>query len=127
MTMITPSYLGETIEYSSLNACRSTLEAPTRGHEVRGRTGVWYLSTRCCVRSNELADHFRYLIAVVCPEGRDDHIAALRDLMARDGLEADVSCFWYGSAGARSPQIPAFARDVFARLPATIETDFDTD
>ena len=33
MTMITPSYLGETIEYSSLHACRSTLEDPTR-HKV---------------------------------------------------------------------------------------------
>ena len=32
MTMITPSYLGETIEYSSLHACRSTLEDPTRIH-----------------------------------------------------------------------------------------------
>ena len=31
MTMITPSYLGETIEYSSLHACRSTLEDPTHG------------------------------------------------------------------------------------------------
>ena len=31
MTMITPSYLGETIEYSSLHACRSTLEDPTFG------------------------------------------------------------------------------------------------
>ena len=31
MTMITPSYLGETIEYSSLHACRSTLEDPTGG------------------------------------------------------------------------------------------------
>ena len=31
MTMITPSYLGETIEYSSLHACRSTLEDPTAG------------------------------------------------------------------------------------------------
>ena len=38
MTMITPSYLGETIEYSSLHACRSTLEDPTRtsvGHYRR--------------------------------------------------------------------------------------------
>ena len=40
MTMITPSYLGETIEYSSLHACRSTLEDPTKfvgvsGHVVR--------------------------------------------------------------------------------------------
>ena len=32
MTMITPSYLGETIEYSSLHACRSTLEDPTSTH-----------------------------------------------------------------------------------------------
>ena len=34
MTMITPSYLGETIEYSSLHACRSTLEDPTTAFEV---------------------------------------------------------------------------------------------
>ena len=35
MTMITPSYLGETIEYSSLHACRSTLEDPTPATRVR--------------------------------------------------------------------------------------------
>ena len=35
MTMITPSYLGETIEYSSLHACRSTLEDPTRNEIAR--------------------------------------------------------------------------------------------
>ena len=35
MTMITPSYLGETIEYSSLHACRSTLEDPTSGSQIR--------------------------------------------------------------------------------------------
>ena len=34
MTMITPSYLGETIEYSSLHACRSTLEDPTDGNKI---------------------------------------------------------------------------------------------
>ena len=34
MTMITPSYLGETIEYSSLHACRSTLEDPTKDYEA---------------------------------------------------------------------------------------------
>ena len=36
MTMITPSYLGETIEYSSLHACRSTLEDPTEEKDCRG-------------------------------------------------------------------------------------------
>ena len=35
MTMITPSYLGETIEYSSLHACRSTLEDPTQRRSPR--------------------------------------------------------------------------------------------
>ena len=35
MTMITPSYLGETIEYSSLHACRSTLEDPTNCSSAR--------------------------------------------------------------------------------------------
>ena len=35
MTMITPSYLGETIEYSSLHACRSTLEDPTLNPEEK--------------------------------------------------------------------------------------------
>ena len=36
MTMITPSYLGETIEYSSLHACRSTLEDPTHHADHSG-------------------------------------------------------------------------------------------
>ena len=40
MTMITPSYLGETIEYSSLHACRSTLEDPTIIIEALAEAGV---------------------------------------------------------------------------------------
>ena len=40
MTMITPSYLGETIEYSSLHACRSTLEDPTIYAERALRAGA---------------------------------------------------------------------------------------
>ena len=39
MTMITPSYLGETIEYSSLHACRSTLEDPTHDELIGGGGG----------------------------------------------------------------------------------------
>lgn len=41
MTMITPSYLGETIEYSSLHACRSTLEDPTIDDDVFSRNSVF--------------------------------------------------------------------------------------
>jgi hypothetical protein len=43
------------------------------------------------------------------------------------GLKAHVSCFWHGKAGAHAPKITAFAIDAFRRLPAEIETDFDTD
>ena len=44
MTMITPSYLGETIEYSSLHACRSTLEDPTlRGVILPDASADWQL------------------------------------------------------------------------------------
>ena len=41
MTMITPSYLGETIEYSSLHACRSTLEDPTAGIRTANIAALW--------------------------------------------------------------------------------------
>ena len=41
MTMITPSYLGETIEYSSLHACRSTLEDPTIKRQLAGQDLPW--------------------------------------------------------------------------------------
>ena len=40
MTMITPSYLGETIEYSSLHACRSTLEDPTGANAKGAKLGA---------------------------------------------------------------------------------------
>ena len=43
MTMITPSYLGESIEYSSLHACRSTLEDPTAALDLHGYTREEFL------------------------------------------------------------------------------------
>ena len=42
MTMITPSYLGETIEYSSLHACRSTLEDPTHSAALAAKFPLRY-------------------------------------------------------------------------------------
>ena len=49
MTMITPSYLGETIEYSSLHACRSTLEDPTGPGDRYGSHHHDYRKTLCCL------------------------------------------------------------------------------
>ena len=61
MTMITPSYLGETIEYSSLHACRSTLEDPTAQYEVWPYP-VWTRFTR--PRPRRLPDVIRRICAV---------------------------------------------------------------
>ena len=64
MTMITPSYLGETIEYSSLHACRSTLEDPTWADkeiaalfelkaDIRERA-LWRMLYETCARAEEI-------------------------------------------------------------------------
>ena len=59
MTMITPSYLGETIEYSSLHACRSTLEDPTLRDKVH-LLHVGSLPCLICGRQPCHAHHVRY-------------------------------------------------------------------
>jgi hypothetical protein len=99
----------------------------SRGHEVRGRTGLWLLSSNGAVDSADLNEHLTYLLAILFPANGEELVERLRTLMEDNGLEADVSCFWYGEHGARPPVVSEEVRAAFARLPATIETDFDTD
>ena len=57
MTMITPSYLGETIEYSSLHACRSTLEDPTQSLEyLRRAMEAGYKDLKNVYKDQEFAE-----------------------------------------------------------------------
>jgi hypothetical protein len=98
----------------------------SRGHELRGRTGLWLVSSDGRVASLDLDAHLRYLLALV-PESEDDRIGELRELMREEHLEADVGCFWYGTFGARPPAIAEDVRAALSGLPAKIETDFATD
>lgn len=98
-----------------------------REHEVRGRSGLWWVSSKGRVNSVDLRDHLDYLLVILSPPNGPDLIDALRGLMEEDGLKADVDCFWYGKHGAQAPEIPEATREVFARLPAPIELDFGTD
>lgn len=41
----------------------------SRGHEVRGRTNLWLLSSEGRVQSSELKDHLEYLLAILFPDG----------------------------------------------------------
>ena len=97
------------------------------GRVAHGRTGVWYLSTGAIVRGSDLAEHLRYLMNLIRPADDPGRKGRVERLMLQDGLEADVSCFWHGSAGAIYPTVPDFAVEFFAQLPARLETDFDTD
>jgi hypothetical protein len=95
----------------------------SRGHQVRGRTGLWLLSSKGHVQSPDLCDHLEYLLGVLFPEGSADREKRLHELLRDGHIEADVSCFWYGP-GASMPSIPPDFRKAFGRLPARIETDF---
>jgi uncharacterized protein DUF4279 len=99
----------------------------SRRQEIRGRTGLWLASSEGHVDSKDLNDHLHYLLAIVFPGGGEDKLSRLRALMNEWGVAADATCFWYGERGARQPVIRADIRERFAKLPAAIETDFDTD
>ena len=65
MTMITPSYLGETIEYSSLHACRSTLEDPTAGILVHAYL-MYGFPTQTAQDTVDALEYVRQLFAAGC-------------------------------------------------------------
>lgn len=79
------------------------------------------------MNSTELNDHLAYLRTVLLPPSGKDLIEPLRALMQEEGVEADVTCFWYGERGATPPAIPEEIGAAFTQIGATIETDFDTD
>ncbi len=99
----------------------------SRGHEVRGRTGLWLLSSEGRTCSSDLNEHIEYLLNTIFPDGADAKLEALREVMREDGLEVDIGCFWHGEHGARPPVIRDDIRARLARIPAEIESDFDTD
>jgi Domain of unknown function (DUF4279) len=100
--------------------------AGPRAGMITGRTGIWLFSTEEVIDTSDLDRHISYLFKLIFKDD-PDRSGRLHRLIADRGLKAQVSCFWHGKAGAHAPAIPAFAIDGFKRLPAGIETDFDTD
>lgn len=99
----------------------------SRGHEVRGRTNLWLLSSRGRVQSSNLSDHLEYLLAILFPDGSDERAERLRAILRGGQVEADIGCFWAGPPGMPPPIVPEHVRTALATLPAEIETDFVTD
>ena len=93
---------------------------------MTGRTGVWVLATDSIVEGAELDRHLEHLVELIFrgPD-RAKRLKQLHELMSRDGVEADVSCFWRGGPGGRPPVVPRDLISKLDQLPAEIETDFE--
>jgi hypothetical protein len=97
--------------------------------ELIGRTGVWLLSTRGIVASENLIHHLEFIIRILVPDTKNfgPLIGLNMLLLKHKDVRADVSCFWHGRFGERRPSIPKTISDLFKLVPADIELDFDTD
>lgn len=93
-----------------------------RSPDLRGRTGVWLLSSDGQVKSNHLTDHIEWLLNRIAPNR-----AKLKRFIERNSLHAVVSCFWHGPSGAKPPVLPRQARDMIEAIPARLEEDFAAD
>jgi hypothetical protein len=101
------------------------LAGPRAGY-VSGRTGVWVLATDSTIKSLELHQHLEHLVNLIFREpDREERLMRLHDLMSRDEVRADVSCFWRGRPGAQPPSVSMDVVSRFNELPAEIETDFE--
>ena len=120
MTMITPSYLGETIEYSSLHACRSTLEDPTLDSEKRRRRKGWQALGHLHSRATAVRDH------ITSADGnrtvRLDRGRAAAELLALAGPAA-AAVVAYGDSGVgKSALAVAAAAGAAVRAPDATQT-----
>jgi Domain of unknown function (DUF4279) len=120
-----PSRVSEILHVAPTTAYRKgEIYKQSRGHAVRGRTGVWVLSSRGHVESPDLSDHLRYLLTLLYPSQSSERVDHLRQMLRDGHIEADVNCFWFGKSGSFSPKISGDIVAAFDRLPARIEKDF---
>lgn len=97
---------------------------PRAGH-LRGRTGIWFLSTDTHVASDDLGDHLEFVRDLLYPKpGDNSRIGALRDVLEHAQSRARLTCFWRGDPGEAEPPVPAEFRSAIAPLGSDIETDF---
>jgi Domain of unknown function (DUF4279) len=88
---------------------------------LKGRTGVWFLSTDGVVKSNSLKDHVSWLLEVVL------NYKLLPKFVAENSLHAVLTCFWHGPSGVSAPIIPADLGDWLKKQHIQLETDFESD
>jgi hypothetical protein len=68
--------------------------AGPRTRMVKGRTGIWLLSTDEVVKSSDFDRHISYPVGLIFDHDAD-RAARLHQLIVDRGLNAHVSCFWH--------------------------------
>lgn len=102
--------------------------AGERAGRLRGRTGIWYLTTDKFVESANLADHLVFIGLLLYPgPGDNRRLMKIRDVLGRSGADAHVSVFWRGAPGQEPPAIPGQFARLVSEIGADIETDFHND
>ena len=86
MTMITPSYLGETIEYSSLHACRSTLEDPTK--QFSNAADTWKMALPLTNDNVQVRRH--YAATLLAADRGDEALKVFQELAADDPKNSEL-------------------------------------
>ena len=123
-----PGEMSRILNEEPTRAYRKGYRPSARSPEITGKTGVWYFSTRRKIPGNDLTDHLDALVRLIFPFAvADERLKELRDIMAREDLEAHVTCFWRGPPGSPEPSIPFSMTDSLGRLPADIDMDFAND
>jgi len=123
-----PEEMSRVLEESPTRAYRKgqSYRPGPRSPEVNGKTGVWFLRTKRRIQSKDVVDHLNALERIIAPFGdQDNRLNEIRDIMQRKNLQAHVTFFWRGRAGAKHPSIPSVATVPLRRLPADIEADID--
>ena len=95
---------------------------------LRGRTGIWYLTTDKLIESDNLTDHLVLIERLLYPSRGDNRrIMKIRDVLGRSGADAHISVFWRGARGQEPPAIPGQFARLVSEIGADIETDFHND
>ncbi|HEV3430537.1 MAG TPA: DUF4279 domain-containing protein [Paraburkholderia sp.] len=82
------------------------------------RIGVWSISSKAFVESDELAPHLHYLTDRLALPRSD-----LRGLIERTGARMRFFCYWSNEGGNRVPDVPDDIRAMMEAMGGTVEID----
>jgi hypothetical protein len=101
---VTLRFAGDDLDPAGISAILPI--APTRAHrkgeqffagphagQLRGRTGIWFLSTNKLIPSDDLGDHLEFVRTLLCPKpGDSSRIDALCDVLKNAHCRACITC-----------------------------------